>query len=87
MCVQAEVLTILLVEPPQFDLVGFMLGLLLQPAGSGNRGKEITVILWNRKLCSGIPVHDPVTESAGSHREQLERYEWRMHFQTVRDTE
>lgn len=74
-CVLSEVLTILLVEPPQLDLVGFMLGLLLQPAGSGNRGKEITVVLCNRKLCSGIHVHDPVTESAGSHSEQLESYE------------
>ncbi len=53
---QSAVLTILLVEPPQLDLVSFVLGLLLQPAGPGNGEKEGTVILWNRKLCSSIPV-------------------------------
>lgn len=55
MCV-TEILTILLVEPPQLDLVGFMLSLLLQSAGPGNGGKQSTVILWNRKLCASIPV-------------------------------
>lgn len=55
-CVQSAVLTILLVEPPQLDLVSFVLGLLLQSAGPGNGGKESIVILWNRKLCSSIPV-------------------------------
>lgn len=33
-------LTVLLVEPPQLNLVGFMLGLLLQPAGPENRGER-----------------------------------------------
>lgn len=36
-CVQSAVLTILLVEPPQLDLISFVLGLLLQPAGPGKR--------------------------------------------------
>lgn len=37
MCVRACIvtLTVLLVESPQLDLVGFVLGLLLQPAGPG----------------------------------------------------
>lgn len=47
-CVPSTVLTVLLVEPPQLDLVGFVLGLLLQPAGPGTRGEESMVILWNK---------------------------------------
>lgn len=44
-CVHSAVLTILLVEPPQLDLVGFVLGLLLQPAGPGTRREESAVTL------------------------------------------
>lgn len=56
MCSLCAVLTILLVEPPQLDLVGFVLGLLLQPTGPGNRGKQSAVILWNKNLCLSIPI-------------------------------
>lgn len=49
-------LTVLLVEPPQLDLVGFVLGLLLQPAGPGGGGgggereggaENFNISLWN----------------------------------------
>lgn len=71
-CFQSAVLTILLVEPPQLDLVSFVLGLLLQPAGPGNRGEKekSSVTLWNEE--TSVPVfsrspRDPVTASAESH--------------------
>lgn len=40
MFVVTSVLTVLLIQPPQLDLVGFVLGLLLQPAGPENRREE-----------------------------------------------
>lgn len=46
--VRSAVLTVLLVEPPQLDLVGLVLGLLLQPAGSGTRGEDSVVSLRNK---------------------------------------
>lgn len=53
MCVSGTTLTVLLVESPQLDLVGFMLGFLLQPAGPRRRGggrgeaQSFTISLWN----------------------------------------
>lgn len=58
MLMVTSALTVLLVQPPQLDLVGFVLGLLLQPAGPANRReRESVVSLYNQKLLS-FPPHD-----------------------------
>lgn len=58
-CVHSAVLTILLVEPPQLDLVGFVLGLLLQPAGPGTRREESAVTLGKQETLVSYSPHDP----------------------------
>lgn len=49
------VLTVLLVEPPQLDLVGFMLGLLLQPAGPETEENKTQLTTGTANSVRGFP--------------------------------
>lgn len=76
-CVFGAALTIFLVKPPQLYLVGFMLGLLLESAGSGTRREESRVTLWNEKPHSRILHTSPINVSATPRCEQLVNDQWR----------
>lgn len=58
MTLKCVALTIFLVKSPQFDLVGFMLSLLLESAGSEER-REKTVTLWEVTVATAHTLSAP----------------------------